>query len=193
MTKVKPKKAKSKKPASKAAKKSIREDVWATIREFAKENKSMLKTLKQTQKIVGDLGNRFGDFSEANLVPDLKEKFKKYGFNFNKLNQRTEIDDDEHDIHTEIDAFLENGAEAILVEVKAALKKTDVDDHIKRMKKMRRYSDFKNDTRKFYGAIAATVVDQDARIYALKQGFFLIVPSGESVKIIPPSAAAKSW
>ena len=151
------------------------------------------KAMKETQRIVGDLGNRFGDFSEAALVPDLREQFRKYRFNFTRLNEHVKLNDAELDIHTEIDAFLENGVEAIAVEVKSALKKPDVDYHIARMEKLRKYADSRGDKRKFYGAMAATVVDDEARLYALQQGFYLIEPSGESIKIIEPVTPAKSW
>jgi uncharacterized Zn ribbon protein len=154
---------------------------------------SVAKALKETQKIVGHLGNRFGDFAEATLVPDLKEKFKKYDFAFGKIGENIKMDDDEHDIHAEIDAFLENGVEAMAVEVKVTLKKSDVDDHIRRMEKIRQYADLHNDTRKFFGAMAATVVDKDTKRYALSEGFYFIEPSGESVKIVPPVSTAKSW
>ena len=149
--------------------------------------------LKQTQKIVGDIGNRFGDFSEVSLVPDLKEKFRKYNYSFEKTTWHVSIEDYKNDIHAEIDAMLENGNEAMIVEVKSTLKRNDVDDHVRRMEKVRRYFDSKNDKRKFFGAIAAMVVDKDTRLYALREGFYLIEPSGESVRIVAPGSAAKSW
>jgi hypothetical protein len=61
------------------------------------------------------------------------------------------------------------------------------------MEKLRRHADLHGDTRKFFGAMAAAVIDKDTRTYALRQGFYLIEPSGESVKIVPPASAAKSW
>ena len=38
-----------------------------------------------------------------------------------------DVNNDEHDIHAEIDAFLENGTQAMAVEVKAKLQTSDVD------------------------------------------------------------------
>ena len=151
------------------------------------------KALQRAEKIVRDLGNRFEDFSDDTFVPDLKEQFKKYNFDFNRLNEHVKINDKKLDIHTEIDAFLENGVDAIAVEVKTYLKKSDVDYHIGRMEKLRKYADSRGDTRKFYGAMAATVINDDARLYALEQGFYLIEPSGESIKIVEPVSPAKSW
>jgi hypothetical protein len=199
------------KRGSRYTKKVTFEDVWASLdrleklhEESKKESEEMKramketheeteKAIKETQRIVGDIGNRFGDFSEATLVPDLREQFRKYHFNFTRLNEHVKLNDGELNIHTEIDAFLENGVEAIAVEVKSALKKPDVDYHIARMEKLRKYADSRGDKRKFYGAMAATVIDDDTRLYTLQQGLFLIEPSGESVKIAEPISPAKAW
>ena len=179
------------KSATKAAKKVNLDDAWADRIQKAQED--AWKAIRETQKIVGQFGNRFGEFTEATLVPDLKRQFKKYGFTFDKLSQNIQVDNDEHDLHAEIDAFLENGSEAMVVEVKVNLKTADVDDHIRRMEKVRRHADLHNDTRKLFGALAAAVIAGDTKTYALKQGFYIVEPSGENVKIIPPVSKAKFW
>ncbi|GHV95457.1 hypothetical protein AGMMS50293_17770 [Spirochaetia bacterium] len=58
----------------------------------------------------------------------------------------------------------------MIVEVKVTLRTEDVDDHIKRMEKIRRYMDLHGDKREFFGAIAATIVRKNERSYAFKQG-----------------------
>ncbi|MDR2484878.1 MAG: hypothetical protein LBD55_05745, partial [Treponema sp.] len=123
----------------------------------------------------------------------LKEEFKKYGFNFSKLSENVTIDDKERGIHAEIDALLEDGGEALAVEVKIHLKAADIDEHIKRMEKIRAYADPRGDSRKFYGAIAAAVAGEDVKTYALKQGFYVIEPSGEDVTVTPPFSNRKFW
>ena len=151
------------------------------------------KNIAELQKAVGHLGNRFGEFAEHTLVPNLKEKFKQYGFNFSKLSENVNLDDKEHGIHAEIDALLENGGEAMAVEVKIHLKTGDIDEHINRMEKIRGYADLRGDNRKFYGAVAAAVAGEDVKTYALKQGFYVIEPSGEDVKVTPPFSNRKFW
>jgi hypothetical protein len=152
------------------------------------------KSMKELQKIIGDLGNRFGEFNERTLVPDLVTRFKKHGFKFGKMSERVQLDDEGHDIHAELDAFLENGTEAMVVEVKVNLKPEDIDDHQRRMEKVRAYADRHNDKRKFFGALAATVMKKDVKLHALRQGFYVIEPTGESVKITPPvSKTPKTW
>jgi hypothetical protein len=84
--------------------------------------------------------------------------------------------------------MLENGTQAIAVEVKTKLRKTDIDDHLLRMEKIRKYADEHGDKRQFMGAMAATITDESTRNYALKKGLFVIEPSGEDVKVIKPEA-----
>jgi hypothetical protein len=151
------------------------------------------KSMQELRKMIGRLGNRFGEFAEHTLVPNLTEKFKEYDFTFSKIGENIKLDDKEQGIHAEIDAFLENGIEAMVVEVKVHLETGDVKDHLKRMEKVRKYADLRGDHRRFYGAIAASVIDEDVKSYALKQGFFVVEPSGEDVKVTAPFSKAASW
>ena len=91
--------------------------------------------------------------------------------------------------------FLENGDVAILIEVKTSLETADVRKHIERMEKFRRYADVKGDKRRFIGAVAGAVVEEEAAIFAQENGMYVIVQSGEAVEIVPPSAefVAKEW
>jgi hypothetical protein len=194
----------SKKAAPRAVKKAVKkvtlDDVLATLNSLAEEHKKTElaqqkteKSMKELHKTIGELGNRFGEFNERTLVPDLVAKFKKYGFSFGKMSERNQMDDDEHDIHTELDAFLENGTQAMVVEVKTHLKPEDIEDHKRRMEKVRAYADLHDDKRSFFGALAATVVRKDTKLHALRQGFYVIEPTGESVKITPPVAEPTAW
>ena len=189
-TKVKkPNKTAVKKPTVKKAKKITLDDINANFERIQKAHEETEKTLN---KMMGELTNTIGNISENTLIPNLVEKFKKLGFKFEVINRHRKINSDEHDIHTEIDAFLENGSQAMAVEVKTTFKRSDVDYHIERMEKIRRHADLNNDKRQFLGTIAATVIDEDTRRYALKQGFYIIEPSGENVKIVKP-VSAKIW
>jgi hypothetical protein len=180
-------------PAQKAAKKVTLDDVWETINEIGKAQKETEAALKETQRIVGDLGNKFGDEAESTLVPGLPEKFKQFNFDFDSMSRNRKINNKEYDIRAEIDAFLENGTQAMAVEVKAKLQKADVDSHVSRMEKLRRYADLRGDKRDYFGAMAATVVAERERDYALENGFYVIEPSGEDVKVTKPESSARVW
>ncbi|GHV29931.1 hypothetical protein AGMMS4952_16300 [Spirochaetia bacterium] len=129
------------------------------------------------------MGQSQGFFSKKVTLDDVWET----------INENRKINNDRHDIHAEIDAFLENGTQAMAVEVKAKLQNSHVDDHIKRMEKLRKYADIFGDKREFYGALAATVVNEKSKNYALENGFYIIEPSGEDVKIIKPGSDPKVW
>ena len=81
----------------------------------------------------------------------------------------------------------------MLVEVKTQLTTEDVKEHIKRIEKIRTYADLHGDKRTFLGAVAGVVMTSNVKRYALKQGFYVIEPSGETFNITPPSGNPKEW
>jgi hypothetical protein len=142
--------------------------------------------MKETDKRVGELTNRFGTVVEHMVVPNLLDKFKTLGFTFEVAHKNTEISDRTNNIFLEVDVFLENGDKVMIVEIKATPNEKDVDDHVQRMEKLRAYADLHKDTRKYLGAIAGVDAPDSVKNYALKQGFFVIVPSGDTFNIIKP-------
>jgi hypothetical protein len=93
----------------------------------------------------------------------------------------------------EFDALLENGRQAMVVEVKARLDKADIDKQISRMEKVRRFADFEGDTRLFLCAMAALSAPSRVIEYASSKGFYPIMPSGEDVKITMPVSGPAVW
>jgi hypothetical protein len=169
------------------------EKVWAALmenreqmKETDKQMKATDKQIKEIGKQLGKLGNRFGEMLEYTVVPNLVTKFKELGFEFEKTHRDTKIEDQKHRIFTEIDVFLENGDRAMVVEIKTKPDVGDIDDHIERMEKLRRYADLHKDTRKYLGAIAGVVFGDSEKTYALKKGFYVIEPSGDIFNIIEP-------
>jgi hypothetical protein len=81
---------------------------------------------------------------------------------------------------------LENGDKVMIVEIKTKPTTDDIDDHIGRMEKLRAYADLRNDKRKYLGAIAGVVFGDGEKTYALKKGFYVIEPSGDTFTIIEP-------
>ncbi|MDR0710482.1 MAG: hypothetical protein LBF77_10510, partial [Spirochaetaceae bacterium] len=107
------------------------------------------------------------------------------GFTFTKAN-RTEIRDREHDIFTEVDALLENGDKVMAVEIKAKPSIDDINGHIERMEKLRAYADLHDDKRVYMGAMAGIVFSESEKTYALKKGFYVVEPSGDTFTITKP-------
>jgi hypothetical protein len=178
------------------------EKVWAALMETqkkidqtAEQMKETDRQMKETDRRVGELTNRFGTVVEHMVVPNLLEKFKTLGFTFEIAHKNSEIADRKNNIFLEVDVFLENGDKVMIVEIKATPTEKDVDDHIKRMEKLRAYADLHNDARKYLGAIAGVVTTDPVKNYALKQGFFVVVPSGDTFNIIKPEGKyhIKEW
>ncbi|MDR1655919.1 MAG: hypothetical protein LBR96_07970, partial [Treponema sp.] len=119
-------------------------------------------------------------------VPNLVAKFRELDFEFTRAHRDTEIVDRKHDIILEVDVFLENGDKVMAVEIKTKPNNDDINDHIRRMEKLRAYADLHNDKRVYLGAVAGVVFGEGEKTYALKKGFYVIEPSGETFKITEP-------
>jgi hypothetical protein len=161
------------------------EKVWAAIQATNEQMKETGRQMKETDRRLGELTNRFGDMVEYMVLPNLVAKFEELDFTFTKAN-RTEIKDREHNIFTEVDALLENGDKVMVVEIKAKPTIDDINDHIKRMEKLRAYADLHDDKRVYLGAVAGVVFSESEKTYAFKKGFYVIEPSGDTFNIIPP-------
>jgi hypothetical protein len=155
-------------------------------------NKAIKETEKTLNKAIGGLSNTLGSLVEHIMTPGLPSKFREFGFTFDRITT-VKWAGGNGNIYAEIDGLLENGIQAMVVEVKTTLRRDDVDDHLGRMERVRKYADDHGDKREFLGAMAATITDKDTKAYALSKGFFVIEPSGEDVKITNPVPEPKIW
>jgi hypothetical protein len=180
------------------------ETVWAALQEtdrMIKENsreadrrreeidrrfKATDRQMKATDKRVGEISNRFGDMVEHMVVPNLVARFSELGYVFEDTSPNKELSDRAHGISCEVDAYLENKDCVMAVETKVKPSEKDVDDHINRLEKLRAIANYRNETKKYYGAIAGVVMSKEVKAYILSHGFFAIEPSGETFRITPP-------
>jgi len=169
------------------------EQVWATLDRVTQRQEEIAQQMKEYDKRFGNLTNSFGDVVEYMVAPNLQEKFNDLGYDFQEASTKHKVRDNKNDISFEIDVFLQNGDIAMLVEIKANLTISDINKHITRMEKMRKYADLRGDRRHFLGAVAGIVVENDEREFALNNGFYLIEPSGENFNITPPHNKPKEW
>ncbi|MDR3145019.1 MAG: hypothetical protein LBU21_01965 [Treponema sp.] len=169
---------------------AMREETDRRIAAMGEETDRLLqetaRQMKETDKRMGDLTKRFGETVEYMVLPNLVAKFQELDFVFSRVARDIKIVDREHDIITEIDAFLENGDKVMVVETKVKPNTKDIDDHIERMGKLRAYADLRQDRRVYLGALAGVVFDEGVKTYALKNGFYVLEPSGETFTIIQP-------
>ena len=168
------------------------EKFWEGMQEIREIQKETDCIVKETSRQMGMLNNRFGEIVEYMVAPNLREKFWEMGLKFNIANPNS-VFSEEKKVLFEVDVLLQNGDKAMLVEVKTTLTTEDVKEHIERLKKMRAYADLHDDKRAFLGAVAGVVMTSNVKKYALKQGFYVIEPSGETFNITPPNGKPKEW
>jgi tetrahydromethanopterin S-methyltransferase subunit F len=159
------------------------------MKETDRQMKETDRQMKETNKRVGEITNRFGEMVEYMVIPNLLAKFGELGFTFTKAYPDAKIADREHNIFTEIDAFLENGDKVMIVEIKTKPNTDDIDAHVERMEKLRSYADLRSDKRKYLGALAGVVFGDSEKTYALRKGFYIIEPSGDTFTIIEPKGS----
>jgi uncharacterized coiled-coil DUF342 family protein len=165
--------------------KESHEEITQIVKETDRQMQELGQKMKATDKWVGEMNNRFGEMVEYMVRPNLVAKFQELGFAFTRAN-RTEITDRTHNIFTEVDALLENGDTVMAVEIKNKPNIDDIKDHIERMQKLRTHADLRNDKRRYLGALAGVVFSESEKIYALKRGFYVIEPSGDTFNITEP-------
>ena len=155
--------------------------------------KETAEQMKETDRKLGKFGNRLGEIIEHMVMPNLEEKFCKFGFLFNKAYPHALLKDEKQQFLTEVDITLESEDNVMLVEVKSKPTIDDIKEHLERMKKVRLRAYERADTRKYLGAVAGMVFNENERAFTLKSGFYAIEPSGETFTIIPPDGPPREW
>ncbi|MDR1931710.1 MAG: hypothetical protein LBQ57_02695 [Spirochaetales bacterium] len=167
--------------------------IQETDRQLQETDRQLRASKKELDKKLGDLGNRFGELAEHMVAPSIKEKFNALGFHFGAVARNWEIQESDT-IFAEIDILLANDDFSIAVEVKSKPSEKDIDAHLRRIEILRRYADKHHDTRKIRGAVAGAIMSGSVRRYALEAGFYVIVQTGDTVKIdIPQGFTPREW
>ena len=163
--------------------------------ETDREREELRKQMKETDRKIGELGNRFGELAEHLVAPGIARRFNELGYHFDTVTAKGyTVCDEKGNEKTEIDILLENGDFIIAVEVKTRTKIQDIDHHIKRLEILRENRNRHHDTRKIYGAMAGAVFGIEEKQAAVKSGFYVIVQSGDTVKIeIPDGFVPQEW
>ena len=162
---------------------------WAELhRMFAETDRQFKETkemFKRTDKRIGDLGNTFGDMVEHLVAPGIEKNLEETGLVFSNVSPNRKIKENGQCI-AEIDLVLENSELVVAAEIKAKVTCDHIRDHLKRLEKIRRHMDGNGDRRRLYGAVASTVFSAPQKAAALKAGFYVIVQSGETMKLDMP-------
>lgn len=154
-----------------------------TDRKFQETDRKFQETdrlIRQTQKAIGELGNRLGQFVQEMVKPAVVRLFRTRGIDVCRVISNMEADYGEEGI--QVDLVVINKTEAIVVECKSNVSVDDVNEHIDRVGKFKRYwpeySGFK-----IFGAIAGMVVSEEVGRYAYRQGLYVLVQNGDIVEI----------
>jgi hypothetical protein len=152
------------------------------------------RQMKETDRKISKLGSRIGDLVEELIAPNILEKFNRLGYVFGKVAPNVRYTDSQGRYVAEVDLLLENGDTALAVEVKTNLTDTDVRDHVGRMEKLRRYADEHGDGRKLLGAVAGAIASEEVKAFAVRNGFFVLEQSGDTVRIsVPQGFKPREW
>jgi len=162
-------------------------------RQLKESDRQRKESAADFNKRLGALTNLFGEVTEYMMAPKLREGFMELGLEFEKASRNIAIKSRANNISLEIDVMLENGDKVMLVEIKTRLTNERVDNHIKRLEKMRRYADLRGDTRAFLGAVAGVAAPDEAKEYARGQGLYVVEPEGEELILTPPIGQPREW
>ena len=150
--------------------------------------------LKELGRKIAELGDVLGLYAEAQVRERIKHLFDKRGIHLDSVMYHYQQETKNGEFLYEIDILLVNSEYAVITEVKNQLKKDDVDEHIARMEKCTITPPKGAKDKILLGCIGAMIVSPEVETYAKRQGFYLLKPSGESVKMAnPANFKHKEW
>lgn len=180
------------------------EKIWAAIQETNEQVKAIRRELdenaqhgKEPERRRAEFDREFddwyggskliGEVDEYSLASHLVTKFRELNLEFTCTSGEVTIANKKHNIFTGYSASLANDDIEIAVKINIEPDIKDVDSFIICMEKIRKHADlYKNYNRMYRGAFAGTDIRESVREYALKKGFYVIVPEGDTLKIIVP-------
>jgi len=140
--------------------------------ELRKSQRETDRQIKQVGKQLGDLGNKFGSFTEGMAFPSM-EKILRDHFKMDVVTLRAKSRQNGHSIEIDVMAY-DNGSrnEVYLVEVKSHLTRESVDQMLKTIERFPKFFGAHRD-RKIYGVIAAVDIPDNLRAEVLNKGLYL--------------------
>ena len=160
--------------------------------------------VKSNGELIGGLNNSFGELAEHLVVPGILERFDELGYRFDDIKAQnfTVPGEKPGKLAAEIDILLENERVVIAVEVKARPRLNDkkpekdhIAQHVRRLETLKEYRESMGYVSKpILGAIAGAIFDQAARDAAHKAGLFVMVQSGDTMRMeIPKGFKPREW
>jgi hypothetical protein len=169
----------------------IKESLAETERFLKERAAETEKMFKNVSKKLGDLGNRLGEFVEHSVAPAALRLFQAEGIEVHEVHSSVEAKRNDEAI--EIDLLVVNDGALVVIECKSKLTIDHVDEHVKRMEKLKRLLPlYKN--HQAYGAVAAMVISDSVKNYAHKHGFYVLYQNGDNIDVSHPATfKPRTW
>jgi hypothetical protein len=171
-------------------------EIRAIQRETAESMKDTDRRMKENARQMGFVQNKLGEVVEHIVMPNISEKFKYFGYSFGTPQRNVKFYDKNHSLIAEADILMLGDAGFMIGEVKTTLKKEDVDRHVKRLETIRNNAAWPpiDGGRKLLGFMAGAIADEDVKEYAHQNGLFVVVQSGDTIKLdVPDGFVPKTW
>ncbi len=168
---------------------AAQQDLDRLLKEQAKETERRIKENarrdryfdQRFKKLDTLFSNQWGTLIESLVEGDLIPLLEERGIRVDETDTRWPVRYDSD--RCEFDIVANNGAEAVVVEVKTTLRVDDVDYFVMKLHKFAPYARGLEDKR-LYGAVAYLKADRSVQTYAIRQGLFVIRATGASASII---------
>ncbi len=155
------------------------------VASIAKEQAETAKQIKQVNKQIGELGNKFGSFTEGMAWASL-DKILRQRFGMNVVGPQKAAQNGRR-LQVDVLAFdTGNRNEAFVVEVKSRLDRDGIDQILQTIADLPDFFPHLRG-RKIYGMIAAVSIPDDLRRKVLKEGLYLAQISDETFQLDVPS------
>ena len=162
------------------------DEIRAILKEIAEKQRNNEQEISRVARIVGEIGNKFGSFTEGMAFPSMDKVLRKqFGMKTVTTNYTTEAGSDT----LEIDVLgLANGDvnAAVIVEVKSHLKKRDIQQTLKTIERFRRLHP-EHANKKLYGIIACVSGSKEQREEAQQAGLFVASIHDEVFELKTPA------
>ena len=155
--------------------------VSAQMRKTDIQMKETDRKVKEVSIQIGNLGGRWGAFVEGLVAPASATLFAQRGIPVHKTSRNIKATLPGNR-HMEIDVLVINTNAVVLVEVKSHLTADNVREHMTRLAEFKLFFP-EYAEKQIFGAVAGIVIESGVDRFAMNQGLFVIVQSGEVMQI----------
>ena len=171
---------------------ALMRETAAYMHETTAQMRETDRIVKEVSQKIGGLGGRWGEFVEGLVAPACETLFAERGIPIHKVSRQVKAKLP-GGRHMEIDVFVANTDAVALVEVKSFLTVGDVRGHLARMVEFKDFFPEYAD-KQIFGAVAGIVIEENADRFAMKKGLFVMVQSGNAVRMANDAAfQPRAW